>query len=893
MDRRYDHETVEDRWQRTWRERGAFRAPEDPEDPEYVLSMFPYTSGEMHVGHVRNYAITDAYAVVRRMQGADVLHPMGWDAFGLPAENAAMERDTTPREWTERCIGRMREQFDLLGLGFDWERELRTCDPEYYRWNQWLFARLRAAGLVDRRAADVNWCPDCDTSLADAQVETEDGEEVCWRCDTPVTSRPLEQWFVRTTEYADELVDDLDRLSGWPDHVREMQREWIGRQDGATVTFELDDGTEVETFTTRVDTLFGVTFLAVAPGHPVAAAAAAEDDTVSEYVEEAEARPEDAEPVYDGVDTGRRAVHPVTGAEVPVYVADFVVEDVGTGAVMGVPGHDERDHAFAREQDLSVRPVVVPEEAVAADGGTAEAETPASVAAAVDPPYTGEGRLVDSGEFTGLDSETARERIPGAVDAVETDRRYRLDDWLISRQRYWGTPIPVVHCGDCGPVTVPDEDLPVELPDYVETTGNPLAAAEDWVETTCPDCGGPARRETDTMDTFVDSSWYFARFAAPRDDAPVDAEAAAEWLPVDHYVGGVEHAVLHLLYARFVTKALRDLGHVDVAEPFEGLTCQGMVLRDGAKMSKSAGNGVSPEAVVAEHGADTARLFTLRAAHPERDFEWTDDGVASARATLDRAVRVVAAVEDATRTERRPADADVAAAVDGAVADATAAYESMAFHRAIGVVEDLLATLDRYRTATEPHGETYRRGVRVLVRLLAPVAPHVAEELWADVGDGGLVVRGDWPTPERDVGDREQRRDLIETTLDDVREICSVAGIDDPERIQVVVAGDWKRAVTRIAREHPEDPVSAVMAEPDLRERGDAAVALARESARAGDRDPLSTERERTVLERAAWRVAAAFDAAVDVVTADDSAADRDAADRAVPGTPGIAIRGD
>ncbi len=884
MERRYDHDAVERRWQRTWRDRAAFRTPEDPESPEYVLSMFPYTSGEMHMGHVRNYAITDAYSVLRRMQGADVLHPMGWDAFGLPAENAAVERDTTPREWTERCIGRMRDQFDVLGLGFDWDRELTTCDPEYYRWNQWLFARLREAGLVDRRAGEVNWCPDCDTSLADAQVETEDGQEVCWRCETPVTTRSLLQWYVRTTEYADELADHLEDLTGWPDHVREMQREWIGRQEGATVTFELDDGTAVETFTTRVDTLFGVTFLAVAPSHPVADAAADREDAVAKYVTRVADHPDDADPGYDGVDTGVRATHPATGASLPVYVADFVVGDVGTGAVMGVPAHDDRDFRFAREQSLPVRPVVAPEDAVAADGGTATAQGD------VETPYTGEGRLVDSGEFSGTDSERARELIPEGVDAVERDRAYRLDDWLISRQRYWGTPIPVVHCEACGPVTVPDEALPVELPEYVETTGNPLAAADEWVETECPECGRPARRETDTMDTFVDSSWYFARFAAPTDDAPFDPDRVDEWLPVDHYVGGVEHAVLHLLYARFVTKALRDLGHVDVSEPFERLTCQGMVLRNGEKMSKSKGNGVSPEAVVSEYGADTARLFTLRAAHPERDFDWTDEGVESARATLDRAVRVVEARGEATREERRPADDNVARTVDAAVSRATDAYESMAFHRAIQTVEDLLGTLDRYRTETTPHGETYRRGVRVLVRVLAPVAPHVAEELWTDVGDGDLVIRSDWPTPDGDVADRERRRSLIETTEDDVREICSVAGIDAPESIQVVVASDWKREVTRVARDHPDDPVPAVMSDPDLRERGDEAVTVARKTATDGA-DPLPTEREREILERAAWLLAAAFDADVVVRTADDPDADPDAAGRALPARPGIAVR--
>jgi leucyl-tRNA synthetase len=874
MDRRYDHDRVESRWQETWRERAAFRTPPDPDDPEYVLAMFPYTSGEMHMGHVRNYAITDAHTHYRRMCGADVLHPMGWDAFGLPAENAAQCRgDTTPRAYTEDCIDRMREQFERLGFGFDWDRELTTCDPEYYRWSQHLFARLREAGLVERREGPVNWCPDCETSLADAQVESEDGTEVCYRCETPVGERALEQWYARTTEYADELLEGLDDLDGWPEHVRGMQRDWIGRQEGATVSFDLVDGGRVETFTTRVDTLFGVTFVAVAPDHPVAEDAADRDPDVAAYVDRVADRPAEEDPAYDGVDTGRRAVHPATGQRLPVYVADFVLSEAGTGAVMGVPGHDERDLAFARAQGLPVERVVVPE-----DGDVD-----------VDGAVEGEGELVDSGTFSGLSSEAARERIPDAVDGAERDTTDRLQDWLISRQRYWGTPIPVVHCEDCGPVTVPDERLPVELPDYVETTGNPLDAADDWVETECPDCGAPARRETDTMDTFVDSAWYFARFAGPAADAPFDAAAANRWLPVDRYVGGVEHAVLHLLYARFVTRALADLGHLEVSEPFDGLTCQGMVLRDGSKMSKSGDNGVAPETVVAEHGADTARLFTLRAAHPERDFEWTDDGVESARRTLDRAVRVAAAVGEATDRERRPADAHIAREVDAAIERATAAYDDVAVHRAVRAAEDLLGTLDRYRSATAPHPETYRRGVRVLVRLLTPVAPHVAEELWATVGDGGLVVHAAWPTPESSGDDRERAQSVVAATRDDVREICSVAGIDDPSEVEVVVAPGWTRRAVRVARDHPDDPVAAVMADPDLRERGDRAVELAREAVDADP--PLSADREATALREAAWLLADEFGAEVVVREAGDSEADPEAAARADPGRPGIAVR--
>jgi leucyl-tRNA synthetase len=886
----YDHTTVEQRWQRRWREDDVFAAPDDPDDPRYVLSMFPYTSGAMHMGHVRNYVITDATAHFERMRGRDVLHPMGWDAFGLPAENAARERDTTPRAWTERCIDAMRRQFDLLGLGFDWSREVTTCDPDYYRWNQWLFNRFRDAGLVDRRAAPVNWCPDCETVLADEQVEADGDSEVCWRCETPVETRSPEQWYVTITDYADELVDALDDLDGWPTHVADMQRNWVGRQRGARVTFEVPEHGSVETFTTRADTLFGVTFVAVAPDHPVAAAAERED-AVAEYVAahadaDAPAAHTDREAATDfsGVDTGARAVHPVTGDAVPVYVADFVVGDVGTGAVMGVPGHDERDHAFARQHDLPVKHVVAPE---AGDDGWTDAPEPPGA-------FTDDGVLVDSGEYSGLDSETARERIVEDVDAVEPDVQYRLRDWLISRQRYWGTPIPVVHCEDCGDVSVPDDDLPVELPEYVETTGNPLEAADEWVQTTCPDCGRPARRETDTMNTFVDSSWYFLRFTGAPEDAPFDPDAVADWLPVDRYVGGVEHAVMHLLYARFVTKALDDVVGIGVREPFADLTCQGMVLRDGAKMSKSRGNGVSPEQVVDAYGADTARLFVMQAAAPERDFEWNETGVEAARATLDRlvdATDAVAAVRERDG-DRTPADEHVARAVDATVASVTDAYDAMAFDEAVREARDLLSLVDRYRRTTDPDPVTYERAVAAVVRLFAPVAPHVAEECWDELGDG-LVVETDWPTPETDPGRVEAAERVVERTREDVREIVDVAGIDDPERIAVVVAPAWTYRAVEIARETDDDDVvGAVMADETCRTQGESAADFAKDLAAAGHvPEPFGPDAEARAIERAAWLVADEFDAEVAVHRADDPDAPVDAVERARPGRPGIVVR--
>ncbi|PSP83904.1 leucine--tRNA ligase [Halobacteriales archaeon QS_1_68_17] len=874
MSRRYNHAQVQEYWQRVWEREGVYECPDDAPDPTYVLGMFPYTSGSLHMGHIRNYVITDGYARYRRMCGDDVLHPIGWDAFGLPAENAAHDHHTDPESWTETCIARMREEMGEMGFGYDWSREIKTADPSYYRWNQWLFARFYEAGLVEYKSATVNWCPDCETVLADEQVDDRDGGEVCWRCGTPVGRRDLDQWFFTITDYAEELHAGLDDLEGWPESVRDIQRNWIGRREGARVAFEVPGYGELEAFTARLDTICGATYLAVSPGHDLAATLAAEDDAVADYVEAVGNGAEEAGTT--GVETDLAAVHPVTGAELPVYVAAYVLDDVGTGAVMGVPAHNERDHAFAVSQDLPIEGVVEP---VDGSGTNLPAE-----------PYTEEGMLAGSGEYDGLASAAARERMLDDLDAAHPDVTYRLRDWLISRQRYWGTPIPVVHCDDCGPVLVPDEELPVELPEFVQSTGNPLAENDTFVETACPECAGPARRETDTMDTFVDSSWYFLRFLSPEfEDGPFDPERADEWMPVDVYVGGEEHAVLHLLYIRFFTRALADIGLVDFREPVDRLINQGTVLYDGEKMSKSSGNVIAPH----EYGAETTRLFVLSAAHPEQDFEWTAKDVTGAYEFQQTLYGMVDAFVEraAVRRERAAHDDYVDREIDRTIAAVTEDYERIGFHQAITGIRQLARLLRRYRDYETPHEAVYRRGLRTLALLVAPMAPYLAEELWNMLRGEGLVVAADWPTPRTDTDYRIERR-LVEATLDDVRDIVDVVDIDDPAEIELAVAQDWKYRAYRIARD--ADPGSAVvgqiMDDETVSAHGEAAAdyAAALQERQPGLEPVVDGDRELALLERAAWLFEDEFGADVTVRRASDG---DDLAARAKPNKPAIHIR--
>lgn len=785
MTERYDPKTIERKWQEAWERERAFIVP-NPAQPQsadakrtYVLEMLPYPSGDLHMGHVKNYTLGDVLAHVRRRSGYEVLRPMGYDAFGLPAENAAIREGGHPRAVTERNIAAIREQMRRMGWAIDWDREVSTHEPEYYRWTQWLFLRFFEQGLAYRKEAPVNWCPNDQTVLANEQVI--DGR--CERCGAEVERKSLEQWFFRITEYADRLLADMDLLESWPERVLAMQRNWIGRSEGAEVVFVIEEGeVEIPVFTTRPDTLFGATFFVLAPEHPLVAeivGGTPHEQEALDYVRQAAARPvaERADPEREktGVFTGRFVTNPVNEERLPIWVSDYVLMEYGTGAIMGVPAHDERDYEFATRYELPVRVVVVPVEEEVEEGSL----------------YVGHSddeRLVDSAQFSGLASAEAKGAI---VEWLESRGRgrpavsYRLRDWLLSRQRYWGCPIPILYCESCGVVPVPDEDLPVLLPDvdeYLPKGRSPLAAAEDWVRTTCPRCGGEARRETDTMDTFVDSSWYFIRYTDPRNDsAPWDPAVADYWLPVNQYIGGVEHAILHLLYARFFVKVLNDLGLLGFREPFLRLFTQGMIHYLGAKMSKTHGNVVSPDEMLERYGADVVRLYVLYIGPAEDDIEWQDKDIEGMARFVGRLWRLALEV-----AERGPAEA----AADGPLV--RRAHETIArvtddierrfqFNTPIAAVIELVNDVYQARHDPARAGEM-RVAVETAVSLIQPYAPHLAEELWERLGRERL-----WKEPWPEADPALLRRDTFQLVVQvngRVRDRVEVpASLSEPELV--------------------------------------------------------------------------------------------------------------
>lgn len=794
MESRYNPASIEQQWQQTWAEQGVDLTPEDSSKPKYyALSMFPYPSGSLHMGHVRNYTITDVLARVRRMQGYRVLHPMGWDAFGLPAENAAIDRGIHPAKWTEQNIAQMRTELKRLGLSYDWNREVATCSPAYYKWTQWIFLQFFQAGLAYQKESAVNWDPIDQTVLANEQVDN-DGKS--WRSGAKVERKLLRQWFFKITDYAEQLLNDLDKLPGWPDRVKLMQANWIGKSTGAYLEFPIVASDEtIAVFTTRPDTVYGVTYIVLAPEHPLTQVVttsdrkAAVDAFVKEIADQSELERTAEDKPKRGIPTGGTAINPFTGDEIPIWIADYVLYEYGTGAVMGVPAHDVRDFKFAKEQGLAIVQVIAPAGEVEGRGAKAEG-TPLTQA------YTEPGVLINSGTFDGLPSVEAKTAIVRHAEHNSFGKariQYRLRDWLISRQRYWGAPIPIIHCPSCGAVAVPDADLPVQLPENIELSGrgaSPLAKLESWINVPCPTCGTPAKRETDTMDTFIDSSWYFLRYPDATDEQQVfDPALTNDWMPVDQYVGGIEHAILHLLYSRFFTKVLRDRGLLNFDEPFQRLLTQGMVQgktyknpRTGKyviatqiadltkpidpetgdalelvyeKMSKSKYNGVAPGDVIGKYGADTARMFILFKAPPEKDLEWDEADVEGQFRFLNRVWRLVtefgersaaSGQQSAPSSNLSKPEKELRRSIHTAIAAITDDLEGdYQFNTAVSELMKLSNALTEAACKDSP---VYADGIRTLLILLAPFAPHIAESLWHELGHTDSIHVQSWLTAD-------------------------------------------------------------------------------------------------------------------------------------------------
>ena len=842
-DERYDPQRVETKWFARWQNDLELYAAEadSAKKKYYVLEMLPYPSGALHMGHVRNYAIGDALARYMWMNGYNVLHPMGWDSFGLPAENAAIQNNTPPRQWTLSNIAKMKAQMNRLGFAYDWSREVTTCLPDYYRWNQWFFLKFCEKGLAYRKKSKVNWCPKCATVLANEQVV--DG--CCWRHeDTRVEQRELEQWFLRITKYADELLRDLDKLDGWPEKVRTMQRNWIGRSEGTLIDFKLDysqpqhhgfgpAGATIKVFTTRVDTIYGATSVQLAPEHPIVADLAANNPELRAKVDQLIAEQRKAKEVGDigeiekhGVPTGRYAINPFNGEKIPVWVANYILMDYGTGAIMSVPAHDDRDHEFAKKYKLEIRLVVLP---VSTDQEETMTEPPL-------PFVAHDGMLINSGPYSGMECADAIKTMSAFAEQNGFGKAtvtYRLKDWGISRQRYWGTPIPMLYCEKDGIVPVPEKDLPVILPEAIDIAhalGSPFGGLPEFVNTTCPKCGGPARRETDTMDTFVDSSWYFYRYTdAHNNRAPFDSKTAQYWFPIDQYIGGFEQAILHLIYSRFWTKFMRDLGLVTNDEPIARLFTQGMVIKDGAKMSKSLGNVVSPDEMIARYGADAARLYSLFAAPPDRDLDWQDSGIEGIQRFLGRVYRFV-------ETHARPQDPNWRGPLPGQLSVSNRNLQRKLhqtikrvtddfrgrwhFNTCISAIMELLNDANRRALGSEDvqnpstgevvKGETIPPALmaevqRSMVLLLAPFAPYLAHELWEMLGEKGSLLKAPWPKYDAALAKEEELeipvqingklRGRVVVPADATEEFVVERALAD-EKIQSAIAG--KQIVKKI-----------------------------------------------------------------------------------------------
>nr|WP_293700450.1 leucine--tRNA ligase [uncultured Peptostreptococcus sp.] len=764
----YDFKSIEKKWQKAWDEKGQYKMDtRDTSKPKYYcLEMFPYPSGKIHMGHVRNYSIGDVVARYKKMNGYNVLHPMGWDSFGLPAENAAIKNNIHPHVWTMSNIEEMKEQLSMLGLSYDWDKEVATSTPEYYKWTQKIFLEFYKAGLAYKRKSFVNWCPSCETVLANEQVV----QGQCERCDSLVEKKELEQWYFKTTAFSEELLADLDSLDGWPEKVKLMQKNWIGKSFGANVNFQLEGSDqEISVYTTRPDTIFGSTFMVLAPESQLArelVAGTKYEPVLDEFLAKmhtmTQIEREAADLEKEGKFIGKYVINPLTGKKMPIWIANYVLADYGTGAVMGVAAHDDRDNDFAKKYDLEIIPVIDEDD-----------------------------KMINSGQFDGMNKDEAFDKIIEKLEEMGKGNKktnFRLRDWLISRQRYWGCPIPMIYCDDCGIVPVDEKDLPVLLPTDVEFTGkgeSPLASSKTFTQCTCPKCGKPARREVDTMDTFVDSSWYYMRYADNKnEEAPFDTDVVNNWLPVDQYIGGVEHAILHLLYARWFTKAFNKLGWTNHVEPFKNLLTQGMVLMDGSKMSKSKGNTVSPVELVENYGADTARLFILFAAPPERDLEWSEQGVEGCFKFLNRVYRLVDELAPVTKLDHEfgnltKADKDMRAKTNNTLKKVTEDLnDRFGFNTAIAALMELINDLYKYKELDDRNDAVIKEAIEAVVVILAPFAPHLGEELWLMIGKEASVFDIAWPEYDKSAIQLDEVEIIVQVNGKVRNKINAPVGID-------------------------------------------------------------------------------------------------------------------
>ena len=844
---------IEKKWQDCWQKDSIFKVTEDrTKQKYYCLEMFPYPSGKLHMGHVRNYSIGDCLARYKRMQNYNVLYPMGYDSLGLPAENAAIKNNSHPKTWTEKCIGMMKDQQNQMGFSYDWSREVDTYRPEYYRWNQWIFLKLYEKGLAYKKEAPINWCPKCSTVLANEQVE--DGR--CWRCKSIVEEKKLNQWFFKITAYADELLNDLDKLEDWPEKVKTMQKNWIGRSEGTEIRFKIDNSTEtISTFTTRPDTVYGITYMVLAPEHPLVDKLTKNTpyekkakDFIKKVKKMSTIERTDDTKAKEGIFIGIHAINPVNNEKFPLYIADYALMAYGTGAVMAVPTHDQRDFEFTKKHNLPLKIVIQPKGKILDEKTMTKA-------------YTDPGIMTNSEPFNNIDNEEAKQKITDHMikqGCAKKTTNYKLRDWLISRQRYWGTPIPIINCPKCGPVPVPEKDLPVTLPDSAKFTGtgNPLDTAKDFKNTKCPNCASPATRETDTMDTFVDSSWYFFRYASPCETSkPFNKEQSKYWMPVDQYIGGIEHAILHLLYARFFTKALRDIGLTDIDEPFRRLLAQGMVLKDGAKMSKSLGNTVDPGEIIDKHGADTARLFILFAALPEKELEWSDTGANAAHRFLKKIYTLVDSNKDSyTKGNIDTKDLDtntkhLLSKTEKATKEITQDIEDHKLSFAIAKIMAFVNEINRYTKRTENPDKMQKiilsHSIDTLLLLISPFTPHLAEENWENLGNKPYISTHPWPKHNEAHIDKaaEKREELTKSILDDIKEIRKIVD-KTPKKINIYLSPTYKYKIYETALKKPKNLIPEIMKHDDIKKHGKDAIKYANILMKRHDLQPIMPEPE-------------------------------------------------